>query len=179
MAAMKLSLSDFTTGLQKFTLIISPLLLVRGIALKAWLTEWQIPSPDLDIATLNVDGKSIYTKEQAQTLIDAMRTKNKNLTNEEQLSCTPEDSDKSTPLKVRMKALLEIMKRAGIGTDNKDMTKVARMAAFILGSSFDYLYGLMNKGFELNEKTHGKSVEEVNKYLKDLDCNYRINIKKS
>jgi len=179
MAAMKLSLSDFTTGLQKFTLIISPLLLVRGIALKAWLTEWQIPSPDLDIATLNVDGKSIYTKEQAQTLIDAMRTKNKNLTNEEQLSCTPEDSDKSTPLKVRMKVLLEIMKRAGIGTDNKDMTKVARMAAFILGSSFDYLYGLMNKGFELNEKTHGKSVEEVNKYLKDLDCNYRINIKKS
>ena len=78
-----------------------------------------------------------------------------------------------------MKALLEIMKRAGIGTDNKDMTKVARMAAFILGSSFDYLYGLMNKGFELNEKTHGKSVEEVNKYLKDLDCDYGINIKKS
>ena len=72
-AAMEQSLSDFKTGLLKLTLLLSPLLLVRRNTLKDWLAEWEFPSVDLDIATLNVDGKTIYTPEHAQKLIDNIR----------------------------------------------------------------------------------------------------------
>lgn len=95
----------------------------------------------------------------------------------------PEQEDKekkfkSAPLKVRLHALLQIMNDAQIGREQKDWTKVARMAAFILDSTYNYVHNLPDKGFDLTADEHGKYVEEVNKYFEDLDSNRRLECKK-
>lgn len=87
------------------------------------------------------------------------------------------NTDKNT--KVRLKTLLEILKVSEMGTNEKDMTKVARIAAYILGSSYEYIYKLMSKGYELDDKTHGNEVDVVNQYLKELDSEIRLKVKKS
>lgn len=85
---------------------------------------------------------------------------------------------KRAPLKVRLNALLGIMKDANIGMDTKDWTKVARMAAFILDSTYDYVHNLKDDGFDLTEKAHGKYVNEVNRYFADLDSTIQLKCKK-
>lgn len=150
---------------------------------------WEF-KPEIDkwgSTILNVNEGLPDNEEEQVTLINQMRQKfrdhirvyedmfesraNKN--NSKQKSFA--DDEKAT--KVRLKALTEILKKAGMGTDKNDMTKVARLAAFITGSKYDYIYKLMSKGYDLDDKTHGKAVEEVNKYFSDLDSEIRLKCK--
>ena len=89
-----------------------------------------------------------------------------------------EDNAAKAPDKVRAKALLEILRMCGMGLDKQDMTKVSRLVGFIIGASSKSLRNQLTKdrGLILNEKTHRKHVDEVNKILTEmkskiyLDC---------
>lgn len=83
---------------------------------------------------------------------------------------------KIAPSKVRAKVLLEILKQCGLGLDKQEMTKVARLLGFILGSSSDYMRNIMttNSGLTLNEKTHDKYLREINTLLSIMQSNIRI-----
>lgn len=87
-----------------------------------------------------------------------------------------EDNSTKAPDKVRAKALLEILRQCGMGLDKQDMTKVARLVSFILGTSPNSLRNILTKdrGLILNEKTHGRHVEEVNKLLSDMKSKIKL-----
>lgn len=127
---------------------------------------------------LNVNEGLPNNEEEQVALINQMRQKvvgHIKLYKEKIEHIFEEDKNKSDTItkdeintKVRLKAFTEILKKAGMGTDLNDTTKVARLAALILGSKYDYIYKLMSKGYDLDVKTHGKAVEEFNKYFSDL-----------
>ena len=125
------------------------------------------------LALIQLMRKKVY--EHANHLKDRMQSQ---LSPDKLSTIDKEVAFKSAPLKVRLHALLGIMHDAQIGMDTKDWTKVARMAAFILDSTYTYVHNLKDKDFDLTEKAHGKYAEEVNKYFEDLDSDTRLKCKK-
>lgn len=87
-----------------------------------------------------------------------------------------EDNSTKAPDKVRAKALLEILRQCGMGLDKQDMTKVSRLTGFILGTSPNSMRNILtrDRGLILNEKTHRKYVDEVNKLLADMKSKIQL-----
>lgn len=83
---------------------------------------------------------------------------------------------KPAAVKVRGKVLMELMKRSGIGLDQKDRTKVCRLAALIMGCDYKSLLNTISEGMPLNERTHRKDVEQANRLLDDLGADFRLKI---
>ena len=86
-----------------------------------------------------------------------------------------DDGDvKTAAVKVRAKVLLELMKHSGIGLDTKDRTKVCRLAALVMGCDYKSLLNTVTEGISLNERTHRKDVEQANRFLDDLEADFRL-----
>lgn len=90
-------------------------------------------------------------------------------------SVEEETSDgKYPPVKVRMKILGELLKECDLWTNNHDRTKVARLMSNIIGTSYNNALNNLNNGLTLNEKQHGKDIDNVNKVLDSLKSDLRI-----
>jgi hypothetical protein len=87
-----------------------------------------------------------------------------------------DDGTKSAAVKVRARVLLELMKRADIGLDKRDRTKVCRLAALVLGCDYKSLYNAVSEGISLNARTHGGDVELANRFLDDLGADFRVKL---
>ena len=87
-----------------------------------------------------------------------------------------EEDFKYAPNKVRAKVLLEILEQCGLGLDQQDMTKVARLVGFIIGASSNSLRNNLTtgNGLILSDKQHGKHVEEVNKLLAEMKSKIKL-----
>ena len=81
---------------------------------------------------------------------------------------------RATTVKVRASVLLELMKRADIGLDKRDRTKVCRLAALVLGCDYKSLLNTVGEGISLNKTTHHKEVDETNRLLDDLEADFRL-----
>ena len=81
---------------------------------------------------------------------------------------------RATTVKVRASVLLELMKRADIGLDKRDRTKVCRLAALVLGCDYKSLLNTVGEGISLNKTTHRKEVDETNRLLDDLEADFRL-----
>jgi hypothetical protein len=86
------------------------------------------------------------------------------------------EGTKATTVKVRASVLLELMKRADIGLDKRDRTKVCRLAALVLGCDYKSLYNAVSEGISLNARSHGGDVELANRYLDDLGADFRVKL---
>ena len=84
--------------------------------------------------------------------------------------------EKTAAVKVRASVLLELMKRAGIGLDKRDRTKVCRLAALVLGCDYKSLYNAVSEGISLNKRTHGEDAELANRFLDDLGADFRVKL---
>ena len=84
--------------------------------------------------------------------------------------------EKTVAVKVRASVLLELMKRAGIGLDKRDRTKVCRLAALVLGCDYKSLYNAVSEGISLNTRTHGEDAELANRFLDDLGADFRVKL---
>ena len=84
--------------------------------------------------------------------------------------------EKTAAVKVRASVLLELMKRAGIGLDKRDRTKVCRLAALVLGCDYKSLYNAVSEGISLNTRTHGEDAELANRFLDDLGADFRVKL---
>ena len=84
--------------------------------------------------------------------------------------------EKTAAVKVRASVLLELMKRAGIGLDKRDRTKVCRLAALVLGCDYKSLYNAVSEGISLNTRTHGEEAELANRFLDDLGADFRVKL---
>ena len=84
--------------------------------------------------------------------------------------------EKTAAVKVRASVLLELMKRADIGLDKRDRTKVCRLAALVLGCDYKSLYNAVSEGISLNTRTHGEDAELANRFLDDLGADFRVKL---
>lgn len=98
------------------------------------------------------------------------------LAEREEEEAPDDNTPKIAPNKVRAQLLLEILKQCGMGLDRQDMTKVARLVGFIVGSSAEKLRQQLSKdgGLILNEKTHRRYVDEVNNLLKEMKSRIKL-----
>ena len=87
-----------------------------------------------------------------------------------------DENSQYAPNKVRAKVLLEILEQCGLGLDQQDMTKVARLVGFIIGASSNSLRNTLTtgNGLILSNKQHGKHVEEVNKLLAEMKSKIKL-----
>ena len=101
---------------------------------------------------------------------------------EDSLEEEPEEKEeeeidsKKAPDKVRTKVLLEILSQCGLGLDVQDMTKVSRLVGFIIGASPASIRNKLTSynGLILNDKTHGKYVDEINKLLSEMKSKIKL-----
>ena len=84
------------------------------------------------------------------------------------------DSRPAAAVKVRASVLLELMKRAGMGLDTKDRTKVCRLAAMVMGCDYKSLLNQVAEGIRLNARTHAEDVKQANRLLDDLEADFRL-----
>ena len=89
-----------------------------------------------------------------------------------------ETSSETKSSKVQLVAIMEILKASGIGKNTTDLTKIVRIAAFIMGKSYKGLYNDANKGIIFNKSFHQKDIDEINKLFKDVNSTIKIDIDK-
>ena len=79
---------------------------------------------------------------------------------------------------MQLVAIIEILRVAGIDKSNTDLTKIVRIAAFIMGKSYKGLYNDANKGISFNKSFHQKDIDEINQLFKDVNSAINIDINK-
>ena len=89
-----------------------------------------------------------------------------------------ETSSETKSSKVQLVAIMEILTAAGIGKNTTDLTKIVRIAAFLMGKSYKGLYNDANKGIIFNKSFHQKDIDEINKLFKDVNSTIKIDIDK-
>ncbi len=80
--------------------------------------------------------------------------------------------------KVQLVAIMEILKAAGIDKSNTDLTKIVRIAAFIMGKSYKGLYNDANKRISFNKSFHQKDIDEINQLFENTNSTIKIDIDK-
>ena len=73
-----------------------------------------------------------------------------------------------------MKILGELLKKCDLWTNKPDKTKVARLMSNIIGTSYSNALNNLNNGLTLNERQHGKDIDNVNKVLVSLKSDLQI-----
>lgn len=121
-------------------------------SLRAWVSDF-----------MSVDNTSYLSEEIASALHG-----------EEEIVEEETSDGKYPPVKVRMKILGELLKECDLWTNNHDRTKVARLMSNIIGTSYNNALNNLNNGLTLNEKQHGKDIDNVNKVLDSLKSDLRI-----
>lgn len=121
-------------------------------SLRAWVSDF-----------MSVDNTSYLSEEIASALHG-----------EEEIVEEETSDGKYPPVKVRMKILGELLKECDLWTNNHDRTKVARLMSNIIGTSYNNALNNLNNGLTLNEKQHGKDIDNVNKVLDSLKSDLQI-----
>lgn len=80
--------------------------------------------------------------------------------------------------KVQLVAIMEILKSVGVCKSNTDLTKIVRIAAFLMGKSYRGLYNDANRGITFNKSFHKKDIDEINQLFKDANSTIKIDINK-
>ena len=70
--------------------------------------------------------------------------------------------------------LLELLKKLNVGTGVNDMTKIAKLAQYLIGGSYDKHYQYIQQGNQLTSH-HDNEIKRVNQILSDLDLDITIN----
>lgn len=114
-----------------------------------------------------------WQKTQIDMLKKELDEKDAEIANLKTVNNQSDETGTSGTTKVKTATLLQILKKAGAGKSDIDLSKLIRLIAYLTGQSYPRTYEIARKGITFSE-SHVDEIGEVNKLLDDIKIGISI-----